>query len=105
MNKNIYKYAALNAVGTALYVAAVAWFMTSVSQSVGPSKSILVPMAILLLFVFSAALTGTLVLGMPVLWYLDGKKKDAISLFLTTIGMLFIIMIFTFLILALRSMS
>lgn len=46
---------------------------------------------ILLLFVFSAALTSMLIFGRPVLWYLDGKKKEAISLLTHTLVIFLII--------------
>jgi len=106
MNKNIYKYAGLNAAGTALYIAVVAWFLTYLSQAYGSTtimrsnpwlNPLLIPIAMLLLFVFSASFTGMLVLGRPVFWYMEGKKKDAVSLLLMTIGFLFIITLAVFL--------
>ena len=57
-------------------------------------------MAFLLLFVCSAAITGSLVLGKPVMLYLDNKKPEAIKFFLKTIGWLFLILIMVFIILA-----
>ena len=48
------------------------------------------PFAFLLLFVLSAAIMGVLVLGRPVLLYLEGKKKDAIKILLLTIGWIFL---------------
>lgn len=50
----------------------------------------------LLLLILSATVTGSLVLGRPILWYLDGKKKEAVSLFVATVGFLFLITIFAF---------
>lgn len=50
-------------------------------------------MVMLLLFVFSAALTGALIFGRPILWYLDGKKREAILLFFYTLGCVLIIAI------------
>lgn len=41
--------------------------------------------AFLTLFVLSAAVTGGLVLGKPVLMYLDNQKSDAIKLFIYTL--------------------
>ena len=52
----------------------------------GRGNSVLIPIAMLLLFVFSAALTGALILGRPILWYLEGNKKEAFSLLLYTLG-------------------
>lgn len=92
MNKSILKMAGLHALGTVLYVALVATFLSYASQLFGEGKeeTVLIPIAMLLLFVLSATVTGSLVLGKPVLWYLDGKKKDAVSLFAATLGFLFI---------------
>jgi len=84
--KPILKAALLNAAGTAVYVIAVASFLFYAPKLVGPVHSVLMPIAMLLLFVFSAALTGSLILGRPALWYLDGRKKEALSLLLYTLG-------------------
>lgn len=79
--KEIRKIAVINALATTIYVIAVAIFMFYGSQvKLGRTNTILAPIALLLLFVFSAALTGFLIFGKPALLYLDGKKKDAISL-------------------------
>jgi len=49
--------------------------------------------AISRLFVFSAALTGLLVFGRPVLWYFDGRKKEALSLLAHTLAIFLVITI------------
>ncbi|MBI2818553.1 MAG: hypothetical protein HYX73_01110 [Acidobacteria bacterium] len=84
----ILKYALLNAAGTAAYVAAVGSFLFYAPRMFGRGNSVLIPITMLLLFVFSAALTGALVLGRPILWYVDGKKKEAISLLVSTLAIL-----------------
>ncbi|MFA5841738.1 MAG: hypothetical protein WC835_02125 [Candidatus Paceibacterota bacterium] len=103
MSNNIIKNAAINAMGTALYVALVATFLSNTQyifgRDGGDPKSVLVPIAMLLLLILSAAITGSLVLGKPILWYLDGKKKEALSLLAYTLGDLFIIMIIVWIIL------
>jgi len=38
----------------------------------------------LLLFMFSALVTSSLVLGKPILMYIDGQKKEAVSMFVAT---------------------
>ncbi|MBI5045747.1 MAG: hypothetical protein HZC14_01935 [Candidatus Niyogibacteria bacterium] len=38
------------------------------------------------LLVFSAALVGILIFGRPLLWYLDGKKQDAVYLLACTLA-------------------
>ena len=51
----------------------------------------------LMLFVFSAAFTGTLVLGRPIVWYLNGKKREALSLLFYTLGVFLAITLIAFL--------
>lgn len=105
MKNTIVTFAAAHALGTTLYVVFVATFLTYASEifGTGPDDTILIPIAMLMLFVVSAAVTGSLVLARPILWYLDGKKKEAISLLVTTIGMLFLFTIIAFCMLAVRA--
>lgn len=88
----IYRTALMNALATVLYVIVIASFLSFVPQSVGIDESsslfILVPVMMLLLLVTSAAITGFLVFGRPVMWYLDGRKPDALRLLGATIGFL-----------------
>lgn len=80
MNK-IWRSAFINVAVTSLYIVAVAAFMYFAGESkIGRVKTIAAPIAMLLLFVFSAAFTGYFVFGRPALMYIDGKKKDAIAL-------------------------
>ncbi len=80
-----------NALATAVYVALVASFLFYAPQAFGPANTVLVPIALLMLFVFSAAFTGLLVFGRPVLWYLEGKKAEALSLLVSTLLIFLII--------------
>ncbi|MBS3072413.1 hypothetical protein J4477_01100 [Candidatus Pacearchaeota archaeon] len=99
-NSKIITYAFINAFATALYVILIASFMYIGNQGIFPvTPSIFVPIAMLMLFVFSAALTGSLVLGKPLMLYLDGKKKEAVLLFISTLLIIFLITIVIFLIL------
>lgn len=99
LKSSIFKFATLNALGTALYVACVAVFMSHTSEIFNgvEEKTALIPFAMLLLLVLSASVTGSLVLGRPILWYLDGKKKEAVTLFVATIGCLFVLTLIAFL--------
>ena len=98
--KNTIKYAWINALATSAYIVLVASFIYILGNAFpGPDKTILIPIAMLLLFVFSAAFTGFLVFGRPVMWYLDGKRKEAIFLLFYTLAILFIITLVAFLIL------
>ena len=44
-----------------------------------------------MLFVLSAAITSYLMLGKPAQWYIDGKRKEALSLLAQTLGFFFIV--------------
>jgi hypothetical protein len=78
-----------NALGTAVYVAIVALIIYSAEKIFGKMSNITGPIAFLLLFVTSAAITGFLVLGQPIMLYLDNQKREAVRLFLYTVGWLF----------------
>ncbi len=84
--KPIITYAFLHAVATVVYVALVALIITNSNTLFGKTPSILTAMAFLLVFVVSAAITGSLVLGRPALWYFNGNKNEAIKLALYTIA-------------------
>jgi hypothetical protein len=66
-----------------------------------PENMILVPMGMLLLFVCSAAITSFLVFGKPVMLYIDGQKKEAVTMLGYTLGIMVLITIVLFATLAL----
>ena len=101
MKKDIIKNALINAFVVATYVTAIASFLFYVPKSFGPVDSVLVPIVMLLLFVFSAALMGVLIFGRPILWYLDGKKEEAFSLLVYTLGIFLLITLSVLLVLIL----
>jgi hypothetical protein len=75
-------------------VAVVAAGVTNAERMFGPKQpGMLGPVAFLLLFVFSALVTGTLVLLPPVRLYLDGHKTEGVRLLLYTAGWLGVITI------------
>lgn len=83
------KDALINAFTIALYVIAVALFMNwGSSIKIGRVNTFLAPIALLLLFVTSAAICGYLVFGKPAQLYIDGKKKEALSLITQTLASL-----------------
>lgn len=99
MKKGILKYAFVNAILTSLYISLVASFLfygPHYFAFAGKPDTVFAPIMMLMLFVFSAAITATLVLGRPILWYMDGNKKDAISLLFYTLLVFFIIMLLAF---------
>lgn len=73
-----------------LYTSGVAWIIFNGQRLFGDKKSISIPIMMLMLFVVSAAIVGTLVLGRPALLYLDGKKTQALKMFGYTLGWLFL---------------
>ncbi|HUD05167.1 MAG TPA: hypothetical protein VMR59_04225 [Patescibacteria group bacterium] len=92
---NVWKSAIINSVATAAYVIGVACFLYfGTLIKLGRVNTILAPITLLLLLVFSAALTGFLIFGKPAQLYVDGKKKEALSLLTYT---LIIFSIITFL--------
>ena len=100
MNK-IVKPALTNALATMLYIMIIAYFFIYVISNPNQpdKKTIFIPMAMLMLLVFSVALVGSLIFGRPILWYLNGKKKEALSLIVYTLAIFFMLTIISFLIL------
>jgi len=76
----------LNALGSLIYIALVATLMQNGDKIFGQMSNIIGPIAFLLLFVLSAFVVGGLILGKPLMMYIDGKKKEAVALFLSTSG-------------------
>lgn len=86
MNKLV-KTALIDSVATAIYIVLVGSFMFWGSTiKLGRSNSFLAPIALLLLFVSSAAITSYLIFGKPAQMYIDGKRKEALSLLTYTLG-------------------
>lgn len=80
MKKNIITSSLINALGTVIYVSLVSQLIINGNELFGQVQSSLSAIAFLLLFVVSAAITGYLVFGRPVLIYLNGEKKEAVKL-------------------------
>lgn len=73
--------------------------LTSNAESIfGKMTNFWGPVVLLLLFVLSATIVGSLVLGRPIYLYLNGSKPDAIRLLFYTIGWLFVIIVIVLLI-------
>lgn len=76
----------LNALAAIGYVVIVASFMSFIASSIPEPTNPLAPLLMMLsLFVFSAATMAYLVLSAPLQLFIDGQKKEAISLFLKTL--------------------
>jgi Na+/serine symporter len=76
----------INAFSALLYILVVATVMNSMMQTQKGPDTIVAPILILSMFTLSAAVMGFLFLSNPLQLYLDGKKKNAVTLFLQTVG-------------------
>jgi hypothetical protein len=88
--KNKQLVAFLCALGVVVYTTIIAFIMQHGEQIFGKMNNLLGPVVFLMLFVLSAAIVGALVLGKPVMMYLDGEKKDAVKMFAETMLWLFV---------------
>lgn len=97
-NKTLFGQGLLHALGVFAYVLAFSAFMSRANDWFGATdRDIVTPAAALMLFVLSALVTGGLVLGRPLLLYIDGQKKEGIKLLLFTGFGLFLFTALTFL--------
>ena len=92
-NKKLIYYSIVNSLGVLLYVSLVVLFMSNAQNIFGKSDNLLTGVIILLVFILSALITGSLVLDRPILFYLDGKKAEAIKLLFYTMASLFILLL------------
>ncbi|MFA6486170.1 MAG: hypothetical protein WCT40_02285 [Candidatus Magasanikbacteria bacterium] len=88
MSKKILGWSLVNAFGTLLYITFVIGIMSSAETGFLKMNHWIGPVAMLLLFVMSAAITSALVFGRPIWWYLEGNKKEAVMLFVGTVAWL-----------------
>jgi hypothetical protein len=88
----ILKHAILHAALTVLYITCIASVLTYVEKvfEAPQSKTVLGPILMLSLLVFSVAMVGSLIFGKPILWYWDGKKKEAVLLLIYTLLSFFV---------------
>jgi len=104
-NNQIIKFAVLNALGTYIYISFVGWFMFTISKFFNgkDNNQNFWPIVIfLLVFVLSAAVTGSLVLGKPIFLWFSDQKKEAVKLLIYTIGIIFLLTLLTALFLMLK---
>ncbi len=91
MPKNkIVKYGLQQALVALAYIAGVVALITYLEKWFGgrPDPQFLAPFAMLTLLVLSVAVMGLTVFGRSVLWYLDGRRAEAVHLLGATIGWL-----------------
>ena len=68
----------------AVYVVLVVFAIGSMEKFEG-EETLLMPIAMLMLFVLSAAIVGTTVLLRPIMLYMNGAKVEAVKLLMHTI--------------------
>ncbi len=102
MKNNTIVHSLGHAVLVGVYVSLVASVMNHGSKWFGQTDTAWTPVAVLMLFVLSAAITGTLVLGRPVLMYLDGQKKEALQFFGYTLVWLAVLTVLVFVIMIVK---
>ncbi len=90
-NSKLIKSSLINSVIALLYISGVALLMTNAQNIFGKGDNVFTGIAVLMLFVISAAIMGFVILGRPILMYLDGLKKEAVKLFYLTITWLILI--------------
>ncbi|MFH1412782.1 MAG: hypothetical protein ABIG10_02020 [bacterium] len=94
MKKNkLLQISFLSSVGLAVYIALVALLIQDGEKLFGKLNNLWGPLLFLMLFVFSALVSGLLVLGYPIWLYLEKEKKAAIKLLFYTLGWIFIFLL------------
>lgn len=92
----------LHALAVVAYVCLLATFFSRANSWFGQAdREIFSPVAAMLMFIFSALVTGGLVLGKPIMLYVDGQKKEGVKLLFFTGLCLLFFTVLAFLILAL----
>ena len=82
MTKNPY----INALSAFLYIVAIASLMFYGTKNLPGPDSVIAPIAVVSLFTLSAAVMGYIFGYQPLLLFLDGKRKEAVNLFLKTVA-------------------
>ena len=84
----------ISSLGVLLYILAVGWIIMHGHEVFGDINNLWGPLIFLLLFVFSAMITGMLVMGRPLWLYIEGNKQDAIRLlFYNTTGLFILLLL------------
>ena len=87
-NKKITLIGFVQSTCTIAYIAIAALILINIERIVGEDNDFLGIIGFLLLFVVSATITGTLVLGYPTILLLQHKFKEAILMITSTVGYL-----------------
>jgi hypothetical protein len=75
----------INGLSALIYIITVAFVMYFGTKNLPKEDTILAPIAMISLFTLSAGVMGYIFGLQPIQLYLDGKKKEAVKLFLKTL--------------------
>jgi uncharacterized membrane protein len=92
----------LYSLGAGVYIVLVGLFMHYAESIFGKNDNVIGIVAVLILFSLSALVVGGLLIGKPIMLYVDGKKKEAVMFLVSTAGWLLLFFLITLLVLALR---
>lgn len=96
MQKKSIRTAFFLALGEVGYIFLVALFFLNMEKYFGDQPDPPAPFGIVIiltLLVISAAVSGALILGKPILLYLEGKKREAVEIFGLTLGWMFLVLV------------
>ena len=92
-NKKLIYYGAAHSLGVLAYVSLLVLFLNNAQKLFGKNDNVMTGVIMLLIFILSALITGSLVLGRPIMFYLDGKKTEAVKLLFYTTASLFVLLL------------
>lgn len=92
-NKQLAKWGFVHSLGVVVYTLLVALVMQYGDHLFGKTDTIFSVSIFLTLLILSVAVVGSLIVGKPIMLYLDGKKKEAVKLLGYTVLFLFIFLV------------
>ena len=93
----------INAIGASVYIFAVVTIMTLATQPLrGKPDTFFAPIIVLFVLTLSVAVMAYMFFYQPLMLFIDGKKKEAVNLFVKTMG---IFAVFTAMVLVLLSLG
>ena len=84
----MFKQGLLHAALALAYITLIGTVVSNNEHRFDSLPKIFIPIYVLSMLVVSAAVMGMLIFGKPVMLYIDGKKREAITLVISTIGSL-----------------
>ncbi|MCX6731673.1 MAG: hypothetical protein NTX55_01660 [Candidatus Parcubacteria bacterium] len=95
-NSKLLFWAIIDSLGIFVYVSLVAFIMFNSQKLFGKIDNFTGPLVLLLLFIVSAVITGSLFLGRPAWLYFNGLKNEGVRLFFYTLASLIVITLIVF---------